>query len=100
MKQSDAKILLVLLAIGLIVASIFLVAKPKNDSIKALQTEISDLQARYDDLCAKEAQKDQCLAENSMSSLRQKLLSMLLILTRKIHLCSLRVLKKHTNSRM
>lgn len=63
MKQSDAKILLVLLAIGLIVASIFLVAKPKNDSIKALQTEISDLQARYDDLCAKEAQKDQFIAE-------------------------------------
>lgn len=63
MKQSDAKILLVLLAIGLIVASIFLVAKPKNDSIKALNSEISELQARYDDLCAKEAQKDQFIAE-------------------------------------
>lgn len=63
MKQSDIKILLVLLAIGLIVASIFLVARPKNDSIKALQSEISDLQARYDDLCAKESQKDQFIAE-------------------------------------
>ena len=63
MKQSDAKILLVLLAIGLIVASIFLVAKPKNDSIKVLQSEISELQARYDDLCAKEAQKDKFIAE-------------------------------------
>ena len=63
MKQSDIKILLVLLAIGLIVASIFLVARPKNDSIKALQSEISDLQARYDDLCAKEAKKDEFIAE-------------------------------------
>lgn len=63
MKQSDIKILLVLLAIGLIVASIFLVARPKNDSIKALQSEISELQARYDDLCAKESQKDQFIAE-------------------------------------
>lgn len=63
MRQSDIKILLVLLAIGLIVASIFLVARPKNDSIKALQSEISELQARYDDLCAKEAKKDQFIAE-------------------------------------
>ena len=63
MKQSDAKILLVLLAIGLIVASIFLVAKPKNDSIKSLESQISELQARYDDLCEKEAHKDQFIAE-------------------------------------
>lgn len=63
MTNSNLKILLVLVAIGAIVASVFLVAKPKYDSCKVLESEVNELQARYDDLCAKEAQKDQLIAE-------------------------------------
>jgi len=57
------KALLVILGIGAIVAAIFLVAKPKNESCKALQVEINDLQTRYDDLCEKEKHKDEYIAE-------------------------------------
>ena len=63
MTTSNAKILLVLLGIGLLVASGFLVAKPKYDSCKVLESEVADLQARYDDLCEKEQHKDELLAE-------------------------------------
>jgi len=63
MTSQNAKILLTLLGIGLLVVAIFLVARPKNESIKALEAEVSELQARYDDLCAKESQKDQFIAE-------------------------------------
>ncbi len=63
MTSSNAKILLALLGIGLVVVAIFLVARPKNESIKALQAEVADLQARYDDLCEKEARKDEIIAE-------------------------------------
>lgn len=63
MTSSNAKILLTLLGIGLVVAAVFLIARPKNESIKSLQAEIAELQDRYDDLCAKEARKDELLAE-------------------------------------
>lgn len=63
MTSSNAKILLVLLGIGLLVASGMLVAKPKYDSCKVLESEVADLQARYDDLCEKEKHKDELLAE-------------------------------------
>ncbi len=61
--SGSIKALLVILGIGLVVASIFLVVKPKNESIKALKVEISDLQTRYNDLCEKEKHKDEYIAE-------------------------------------
>lgn len=63
MTSTNAKILLVLLGIGLLVASGFLVAKPKYDSCKVLQSEVDDLQVRLDDLIEKEKHKDEILAE-------------------------------------
>ena len=63
MTSTNAKILLALLGIGAIVAAVFLVAKPKNETCKTLQAEINDLQVRYDDLCEKEKHKDELLAE-------------------------------------
>jgi hypothetical protein len=63
MTSSNAKILLALLGIGLVVVAVFLVARPKNESIKALQAEVAELQTRYDDLCEKEARKDEIIAE-------------------------------------
>ena len=65
MSDSNKKILLVLLGIALLVASIVFVVRPKKQSIDSLNSEISTLQARYDDLCAKELQKDQLIAETA-----------------------------------
>jgi hypothetical protein len=65
MSDSNKKILLVLLGIALIVASVVFVVRPKKQSIDSLNNEISTLQARYDDLCAKELQKDQLIAETA-----------------------------------
>jgi hypothetical protein len=61
--SASIKALLVILGIGAIVASIFLVVKPKNETCKQLQSEIIELQARYDDLCEKEKHKDEYIAE-------------------------------------
>ncbi len=65
MSDSNKKILLVLLGIALLVLSIVFVVKPKKESIDSLNSEIATLQARYDDLCAKELQKDQLIAETA-----------------------------------
>jgi hypothetical protein len=63
MKESDKKILMVIAAIGILVAAFMLVIKPKREEIKSVESQIIDLQARLDDLTAKEAQKDQFIAE-------------------------------------
>ncbi len=65
MSDSNKKILLVLLGIALLVLSIVFVVRPKKESIDSLNAEIATLQARYDDLCAKELQKDQLIAETA-----------------------------------
>ncbi len=61
--SGSIKALLVILGIGAIVAAIFLVVKPKNETCKQLESEIIELQARYDDLCEKEKHKDEYIAE-------------------------------------
>ena len=63
MRESDKKILLVIAAIAVLVLAFIFVVKPKREDIKVRESEISDLQARLDDLTAKEAQKDQFIAE-------------------------------------
>ena len=63
MSDTNKKILLVLLGIALIVLPIVFVVRPKNESIKGLEAEIAELQARYDDLCEKEKHKDELIAE-------------------------------------
>ncbi|MBR1773133.1 MAG: hypothetical protein IJ749_04470 [Eubacterium sp.] len=63
MSDSNKKILLVLLGILFIAGAVFLVARPKNEKIKGLKAEISELQARYDDLCEKEKHKDEYLQD-------------------------------------
>lgn len=65
MSDSNKKILLVLLGIALIVLSVVFVVRPKKESIDSLNAEIDTLQARYDDLCAKELMKDQLIAETA-----------------------------------
>ena len=63
MKESDKKILMVIAAIGILVAAFFLVIKPKREEIKSVQAQISELQAKLDDLTAKEAHKDEFIQE-------------------------------------
>ena len=63
MTDTNKKILLTLLGIVFVFAAYMYVVRPKSSSIKSLESDIEDLQARYDDLCAKEAQKDQLIAE-------------------------------------
>ena len=63
MTDTNKKILLVLLGVIILFATFMYVVKPKMSSIKSLESDIDELQARYDDLCAKEAQKEQLLAE-------------------------------------
>ncbi|MBO5609807.1 MAG: hypothetical protein J5929_05520 [Eubacterium sp.] len=63
MTDTNKKILLTLLGIIILFAAYMYVVKPKMSSIKSLESDIDELQARYDDLCAKEAQKEQLLAE-------------------------------------
>ena len=65
MSDTNKKILLVLLGIALIVLAVVFVVRPKNESIKGLEAEISELQARYDDLCEKEKHKDELIAETA-----------------------------------
>jgi len=63
MTDTNKKILLTLLGVIILFATYMYVVKPKMSSIKTLESDIDELQARYDDLCAKEAQKEQLLAE-------------------------------------
>ena len=54
MSDTNKKILLVLAAIAILVLTFVFVIKPKREEIASLQSEIDELQARYDDLCEKE----------------------------------------------
>ena len=65
MSDQNKKILLVLLGVLLVAGAFFLVVRPKNESIKSLKSDISELQARYDDLCEKEKHKDEFLQETA-----------------------------------
>ncbi|MBO5541809.1 MAG: hypothetical protein J5936_00060 [Acholeplasmatales bacterium] len=65
MSDTNKKILLVLAAIGILVLTFVFVVKPKRESIEGLESEISDLQARYDDLCEKEKHKDEFIQETA-----------------------------------
>lgn len=72
MKDSDKKILLVILAIGILVAAWFLVISPTREDIKSLSAEVAQLDARLQDLIAKEAMKDTLLAETDEANERFK----------------------------
>jgi Tfp pilus assembly protein PilO len=63
MKDSDKKILLVLLAAAILFLTFMYVYKPAKEDIEDLNTEVDTLQAKLDDLKAKESLKDQYLAE-------------------------------------
>ena len=63
MSDQNKKILLVLLGVLLVAGAFFLIVRPKNESINSLKSDISELQAKYDDLCEKEKHKDEFLQE-------------------------------------
>ncbi len=65
MSDTNKKILLVLAAIAILVLTFIFVVKPKREEIASLESEISELQARYDDLCEKENHKDEFLQETA-----------------------------------
>lgn len=65
MSDQNKKILLVLFGVLLVAGAFFLIVRPKNESIKSLKSDISELQARYDDLCEKEKHKDEFLQETA-----------------------------------
>lgn len=65
MSDTNKKILIVLAAIAILVLTFVLVIKPKREEINTLNSEISELQARYDDLCEKENHKDEFLQETA-----------------------------------
>ncbi len=70
MKDSDKKILIVLAAILILVATWFLVVSPTRDDIKSLESENATLRARLDDLIAKEQMKDQLEKETAEAKAR------------------------------
>jgi len=63
MKARDINIILCILAVGILIAGYYLLYSPAKDDEKRLVSEINSLQQRYDDLKAKEAHKDEYLAE-------------------------------------
>jgi len=65
MSDTNKKILLVLAAIAILVLTFVFVVKPKREEIASLESEISELQARYDDLCEKEKHKDEYIQETA-----------------------------------
>ena len=65
MSDTNKKILLVLAAIAILVLTFVFVIKPKREEIASLQSEIDELQARYDDLCEKEKHKDEYIQETA-----------------------------------
>jgi len=68
MSKSGISALLVILAIGIGIGAFVLVIKPKRESISSLESEISTLQARYNDLVAKESQYDELIAETEQAN--------------------------------
>lgn len=65
MSDTNKKILLVLGAILILVATFMFVVKPKRESIKSLESQNAELQARLDDLIEKEKHKDEYIAETA-----------------------------------
>ena len=65
MKTRDLNIILCLLAIGILIAGYYLLYRPEKDKETRLTSEINELQARYDDLKAKEAHRDEYIAETA-----------------------------------
>ena len=65
MKTRDLNIILCLLAIGILIAGYYLLYRPEKDKEARLTSEINELQARYDDLKAKEAHRDEYVAETA-----------------------------------
>jgi len=63
MSDTSKKALIALLGIAIVFLAYMYVFKPAQEDKDKLETECSDLQVRLDDLTAKEAQKDQLLAE-------------------------------------
>ena len=63
MKTSTWNILLVLLAIGILIGGYYLLYQPEKDKESRLNVEIDELQARYDELKAMEAHRDEYIAE-------------------------------------
>ena len=63
MKTSTWNILLVLLAIGILIGAYYLLYQPEKDKETRLNVEIGELQARYDELKAMEAHRDEYIAE-------------------------------------
>ena len=63
MKTRDLNIILCLLAVGILIAGYYLLYRPEKDKEARLTTEINELQARYDELKAMEAHRDEYVAE-------------------------------------
>ena len=63
MNDTSKKALIVLLGIAIIFLAYMYVFSPAKEDVDKLQTDCDALQVRLDDLVAKEAQKDQLLAE-------------------------------------
>jgi len=65
MSDTNKKILLVLGAILILVATFMFVVKPKRESIASLESQNAELQARLDDLIEKEKHKDEYIEETA-----------------------------------
>ena len=63
MNDTSKKALIALLGIAIIFLAYMYVFSPAKEDVDNLETECATLQTRLDDLIAKEAQKDQLLAE-------------------------------------
>jgi len=63
MKTSHINLILCLLAIGILIGGYYLLYQPEKDKEARLTTEINSLQARYDELKAMEAHRDEYIAE-------------------------------------
>ena len=63
MSETSKKALVALLGIAIIFLAYMYVFKPAQEDVDGLKTQCEELQVRLDDLTAKEAQKDQLLAE-------------------------------------
>jgi hypothetical protein len=63
MKTSHINLILCLLAIGILIGGYYLLYQPEKDKEARLTTEINELQARYDELKAMEAHRDEYIAE-------------------------------------
>ena len=63
MSGTSKKALIALLGIAIIFVAYMYVFSPAREDVDSLKTQCTELQARLDDLIAKEQQKDKLLAE-------------------------------------